>query len=74
VALVLVALAAYAWALPRAGFLVTTAAVMLVLFKGIEPQRWWVAVAGAVLSAVVAFVVFKVWLGAQLPAGLFEIG
>jgi putative tricarboxylic transport membrane protein len=71
---VLVALIVYAWLLPRLGFLLTTALVMLFLFKVVEPQRWWVAVAGAVLSALIAYVVFKVWLGAQLPAGVFEIG
>jgi putative tricarboxylic transport membrane protein len=71
---VLAALIVYAWLLPRLGFLLTTALVMLFLFKVVEPQRWWVAVAGAVLSALIAYVVFKVWLGAQLPAGVFDIG
>jgi putative tricarboxylic transport membrane protein len=74
VLLVLAALVAYAWALPRLGFLVTTTLVLIYLFKVVEPQRWWVAVAGALASAAVGYVVFKVWLGAQLPAGLWEIG
>lgn len=71
---VLVALALYGWALPRLGFIITTTFIMVFLFKAVEPQRWSVAVAGAVASALVAYVVFKVWLGAQLPAGLIEIG
>lgn len=74
VAFVLVALVVYAWLLPRLGFILTTMLVMLFLFKVVEPQRWWIAVAGAIASAMVAYVVFKVWLGAQLPAGLFDIG
>lgn len=74
VAGVLVALALYGWALPRLGFIVTTTLVMGFLFKAVEPQRWSVALGGAVVSALVAYVVFKVWLGAQLPAGVFEIG
>ena len=72
--LVVAALLTYAWALPSLGFVLTTALVMVYLFKLVEPQPWWVAVAGAVASAVVGYVVFKVWLGAQLPAGLWGIG
>ena len=74
VILAVVALVAYAWALPRLGFIVTTFVVLLVLFKGVEPQRWSVAIAGAVASALVAYLVFQVWLGAQLPAGVLGIG
>lgn len=68
------ALVAYGWLLPRLGFLLTTALLLIYLFKTIEPQRWSVAVAGAVASALVAYLVFKVWLGAQLPAGALGIG
>jgi putative tricarboxylic transport membrane protein len=74
VAGVLVALGAYAYALPWLGFLATTALLLVVLFKAVEPQRWSVAIGGAVASAVVAWVVFRLWLGTQLPAGVFELG
>lgn len=74
VALVLFSLVAYAWALPRLGFILTTAVVLVFLFKGVEPQRWSVAILGAVASALIAYLVFKVWLGAQLPAGFLELG
>jgi putative tricarboxylic transport membrane protein len=71
---VLIALVAYAWLLERLGFIATTTVVMVFLFKAVEPQRWWVAVTGAVASAVIGYVVFKVWLGAQLPPGVFGLG
>jgi putative tricarboxylic transport membrane protein len=71
---VLVALVAYAYALPWLGFLLTTTLLLVVLFKAVEPQRWSVAIGGAVASALVAWVVFRLWLGTQLPAGVFEIG
>lgn len=71
---VLVALAAYGWALPRLGFILTTTLVMVFLFKVVESQRWWIAIGGAVASALVAYLVFRVWLGAQLPEGLFRLG
>jgi putative tricarboxylic transport membrane protein len=74
-ALVVVAtLWAYALALPWLGFLLTTAAALVVLFKAVEPQRWWIAVTGATASALAAYLVFKVWLGAQLPAGVLGVG
>ena len=74
VILVIAVLFAYAWALGWLGFVLTTFMLLVVLFKGVEPQRWSVALAGAVASALVAYLVFHVWLGAQLPTGVFEIG
>jgi putative tricarboxylic transport membrane protein len=74
VALVLLALVAYAYALPHLGFVLTTTLVLIFLFKIVEPQRWSVAIGGALASAVMAYVLFKVWLGAQLPAGPFGLG
>jgi len=73
VVLVVAALFAYAWALGWLGFVATTVVLLVVLFKGVEPQRWSVALAGAVASALVAYAVFQLWLGAQLPAGVFEL-
>jgi hypothetical protein len=74
VVLVLAALTAYAWALPWLGFILTTSIVLVFLFKAVEPQRWSVAIGGALASALLAHLVFKVWLGAQLPAGLLGLG
>ena len=74
IASVVLALIVYAVALPRLGFILTTTLVLFFLFKVIEPQRWWVAIVGAVASAIIGYVVFKVWLGAQLPSGWLEIG
>lgn len=67
VVLVVGALFAYGWALPSLGFVVATTLLLVFLFKAVEPQPWWVAVGGAVASTLVAWVVFHVWLGAQLP-------
>lgn len=71
---VVAALVAYAWLLERLGFVLTTVLLLVFLFKVVEPQRWWVALTGAVASALIAYVVFKMWLGAQLPAGVPGIG
>jgi putative tricarboxylic transport membrane protein len=72
--LVVAALVVYGVLLERLGFLVTTALVLLVLFKAVEAQRWWVAITGSVVSTLVAWLVFHVWLGAQLPRGLLDLG
>src|SRR3990172_12652274 len=66
--LVVAALVGYAYALERLGFFLTTVLVLIFLFKAIEPQRWTVAVAGAVLTALAAYRLFHLWLGAQPEA------
>jgi putative tricarboxylic transport membrane protein len=71
---VVVALAVYAYLLPRLGFIVSTILLLVFLFKAIEPQRWSVAIGGAVVTALLAYLLFSVYLGAQLPKGMFEIG
>jgi putative tricarboxylic transport membrane protein len=74
IAYVLVSLALYAYAFIPLGFIVSTVFLLIFLFKAIEPQRWIVAIPGAVLGALVSYLMFSVWLGCQLPRGLLEIG
>lgn len=61
---------AYAFALDPLGFLVATFLFLLFLFSAIAPQRWMVAVATSLTTSLVTYLVFKVWLGAQLPSGV----
>jgi len=74
VVMVVAVLVAYAWVLSWLGFIGTTVVLLVVLFKFVEPQRWTVAIGGAVASALLAYAVFHLWLGAQLPPGVFELG
>jgi putative tricarboxylic transport membrane protein len=69
---VLLALIAYGNLLVPAGFLPSTCLLLIYLFKGIERQKWSVAIFGAAVTTVLAYVVFDVWLGSQLPKGLLE--
>lgn len=67
-------LIAYTAVLDTLGFVVATFALLVVLFKTVEPQSWRVALAGSALATASAWALFVAWLGTQLPAGLLGIG
>ena len=62
------ALFVYALVLEVVGFVAATFALLLFFFKALERQRWVTAVAGSLVTALVTYLVFKVWLNVQLPA------
>jgi hypothetical protein len=66
---ILLALAAYAAALPGLGFTLTTLLILLYLFKTAEDSGWRFAIVASALSTAAAYVLFRVGLGTQLPAG-----
>jgi hypothetical protein len=66
----LAALAAYAAGLKPVGFIPCTALLMAFLLRGIIPQRWPVVLAGTLGATGGAYLLFEVWLKAQLPRGL----
>ena len=74
IVLVIIALFLYAYAFNTLGFILCTTLILIFLFKAIEPQRWSVAILGAILSTLTAYLVFQQWLGSQLPKGLLDIG
>jgi len=71
---VLISLLLYAYFFTTLGFLLSATILLVFLFKAVEPQRWSVAILGAVSSALIAYLVFYVWLGSQLPRGFLELG
>lgn len=64
----MVALCVYALALEPLGFVAATFALLLFFFKALERQRWLVALASSLTTALLTYLVFKVWLNVQLPA------
>lgn len=66
---VIAALAVYAGAITPAGFIVSTAALLILLLRGIGRLSWSVSVATAVLAAVGCYWLFT-RLGLPLPAGI----
>ena len=55
------------------GFVPTTVLFLGFLLRVIFPQRWLVVITVSILTAIFAFLVFDVWLQAQLPRGIFGI-
>jgi len=60
-------LVAYALTFGRVGFLASTVVLLIVLFRAIDPMRWWVAIVVGVLASLISFVVFDMGFQAQLP-------
>jgi putative tricarboxylic transport membrane protein len=67
---VLSALFVYAICLESLGFLISSFLVLIILFRGVEPQRWTVSVLGSALISFMSYVIFELWLKARLPRGL----
>ena len=66
----LAALFVYALVLERVGFLLATFGLLLFFSKALQRRTWLVALGGAAATAVVSHVVFKIWLGVNLPSGV----
>jgi len=73
VILTLACIFVYGVLLEPLGFLLTTFLIMGFMFRVIEPQRWRTVLAGAFLSAVIAYLIFDTWLQVELPKGLLGI-
>jgi len=71
--LVLLALVLYGLTFTWAGFLFSTTALLLFLFRAIDPVRWWVAILGAILASLISFIIFDLWLKVQLPHRFLEM-
>jgi putative tricarboxylic transport membrane protein len=66
---ILLSLAAYALLLKPLGFVISTAVFIAFLLRAIVPQRWSVVIACSILTAAASYLIFEVWLKAQLPKG-----
>lgn len=68
---VLAVLAVYSLVLEVVGYPIATFVVVLFMLRVTEPHRWPLALGIALLAAGGSYVLFAVWLGVPLPAGLF---
>lgn len=63
------ALLAYALLMNRLGFKLCTALFLGFLFRAVKPMPWASAITYSILITLAAFLIFEVWLQAQLPKG-----
>jgi putative tricarboxylic transport membrane protein len=64
------ALLVYALVLEWLGFLLTTFMLLLFFFRVLQRQSWLVVVTGSLVTSLLSYLVFKTWLGINLPGGL----
>ena len=72
VLLTLSATIAYPIIFNHLGFLLSTFFLLLFLFKGIGHLKWWVAGFGGATAATIVYLIFEVWLKANLPGGILS--
>ena len=67
------ALLLYALTLESLGFPLATFGLLLFFFKVLQRQRWLVAVGGSLMTSLATYLIFKLWLGVNLPAGPWSL-
>lgn len=71
VAIVIGALIVYIIFFKSLGFLLNTFWLTAFLLRVVEPLSWKKVLFGAILASLGSYVVFQLWLEAQLPVGIF---
>ncbi len=70
VILAMVALTAYPVVFEYVGYLLSTFLFMLLLLRTVERKPWWIGTGAAALITLFSYLLFKVWLGVQVPDGI----
>ena len=66
------ALLVYALVLEWLGFLLATFALLVFFFRALQRQSWLVVVTGSLATSLLSYLIFKTWLGINLPGGLLH--
>jgi hypothetical protein len=69
VLLVLGGLSAYVYFFNIAGFIFSTFLLMIFLFKGVEPTKWWVAIVSSLITTFFSYCIFEIWLEVPVRKG-----
>lgn len=72
VLLVLAGLSAYVLGFSRLGFLPSTFLLMIFLLQAVEPTKWWVSLLGSLLTLLISYGIFGLWLKVPFPPGILE--
>lgn len=67
--LVLSGLWAYALFFDLLGFILSTFLLMVFLYKAVEPTKWWIAIGGGLVTVILSYFIFSVWLQVPFPRG-----
>jgi putative tricarboxylic transport membrane protein len=70
VILTAIALLVYGISMNYLGFLISTFIFFVFLLRTIEPQRWGLVIIESLLASGISYLVFEIWLQAQLPRGI----
>ncbi len=70
VVLVFSGLVVYTYVFNLLGFLFSSFLLMIFLFKGVEPMKWWASVLGSIVAMFIVYAVFQLWLKVPFPAGV----
>ena len=73
VILILVCLLVYALVLDKAGYLMTTFVLMTILFGVMGRPKLWVQILGGLVTTLVTYIVFHIFLDVVLPRGILGI-
>ncbi len=70
VLLVVGILSAYIYSFNFLGFFLSTFLLMVLLFKGVELTKWWIAIMNSLITILISYGIFKVWLKVPFPIGI----
>jgi putative tricarboxylic transport membrane protein len=63
-------LLAYIYSFDLLGFFLSTFFLMVLLFKGVEFTKWWVAILSSLITISISYGIFNVWLKVPFPTGM----
>jgi putative tricarboxylic transport membrane protein len=63
-------LLAYICSFDFLGFFLSTFILMVLLFKGVEFNKWWIAILSSLITILISYGIFSVWLQVPFPTGI----
>ncbi len=68
----MLSLVIYAAVFKWLGFILSTFLLLLFMFKGLEPQKWRIALSLSVATVALCYLIFNVFLELQFPQGVLN--
>lgn len=73
VLIVMATLSCYTLVFQVVGFTLSTFLLMVFLFRLVEPIKWGKAVISSLVATLLAYVIFRIWLGVPFPGGFLGV-